>query len=69
MTPEQGTKLVEALTALLSAALAGWLLFMLRASLARLPDRISGVEPPAWSGRARPRHRDQARQGDSSARR
>jgi CheY-like chemotaxis protein len=44
MTPEQGTKLVEALTALLWAALAGWLLFMLRASLARLPDRISGVE-------------------------
>jgi hypothetical protein len=53
MTPEQGTKLVEALTALLWAALAGWLLFMLRASLARHPDRISGVEPPAWSGRAR----------------
>jgi CheY-like chemotaxis protein len=44
MTTEQGTKLIEALTALLWAALAGWLLFMLRASLARLPDRISGVE-------------------------
>jgi CheY-like chemotaxis protein len=44
MTAEQGIKLVEALTALLWAGLAGWLLFMLRGSLARLPERISNVE-------------------------